>query len=353
MYTAKVDIVVLTWNQRQIIEDFIKSFFLHTSLPCRLIIIDNGSTDATDKFLLSLKGNEFISLEIVLNKDNKGFVAGMNQGIELSDAEYVCLANNDLIFTDYWLDEILSVFQKDPKVGVLNPNSNNLGIHPAPNESIDTLAARVRFDSSGKFMEMPFCIGFCMFIRREVIQKVGGLSLEFKPMFFEDTDYSLKALKAGYLIGAAKGAYVWHKQHGSFDTCDAMHQAYFDNSKAVFNSKWGKIRRVAVLVDKQDDIREILGKAVIMARNSAFVTLMAPHVETDRTKLFAQYAIIEHTGILPRKISNIFFAFFEILFKKKRYDIVVTRNKLLSFALRACGFKVLKHIEAQLTKVKV
>ena len=54
-----------------------------------------------------------------------------------------------------------------------------------------------------------------MLIRRSLIDKVGGLSEEFMPMFFEDTDYSMKSNQAGYKVGVAKKSYVWHQEHAS------------------------------------------------------------------------------------------------------------------------------------------
>ena len=96
------DIVVLTWNNLDITKQFIDSLLASTEVPFRLIIIDNASSDGTREYLLSLKDSEKCSLEVVLNDKNKGFVAGMNQGLRLSNAEYVFLVNNDLIFSKGW-----------------------------------------------------------------------------------------------------------------------------------------------------------------------------------------------------------------------------------------------------------
>ncbi|MFH1901676.1 MAG: glycosyltransferase, partial [Candidatus Omnitrophota bacterium] len=106
------DIIALTWNNKQVTRDFVESFLGNTAISTRLIIIDNGSSDGTTEYLSSLKDSGNCIIKVVLNRENKGFVGGMNQGIEASNAPYVCLANNDLIFTKGWLEEIISVFKK-------------------------------------------------------------------------------------------------------------------------------------------------------------------------------------------------------------------------------------------------
>lgn len=260
----KFDIIVLLWKQKELTKDFVDSFLVNTSIPCRMIIIDNASNDGTAEYLLSLKDTPTCRFKVVINKENLGFVGGMNQGIEMSDAPYVCLANNDLLFSKGWLDEILAVFEKDRRIGVLNPNSNNLGEH-LNGATIESVAERLQRNSKGVFVEMPFCIGFCMFIRREVIQKVGGLSQEFSPMFFEDTDYSLKASQAGYFIGLAKGAFVWHKEHASFTPKGQNRQANFDRSHHAFVKKWGTTLRVAWILDYRSRLKEYLAKGIELA----------------------------------------------------------------------------------------
>ena len=104
--------IVLSWNRLDITKNFVESFWSNTSVSSRLIIIDNASSDGTIEYLSSLKDSSNRTLKIIFNKENKGFAGGMNQGIAISDAPYVCLANNDLLFTKGWLEEIINIFQK-------------------------------------------------------------------------------------------------------------------------------------------------------------------------------------------------------------------------------------------------
>ncbi len=340
MPESKCDVIVLAWNKLAVTKSFVESFFAHTTVNCRLIIIDNGSTDGTAEYLALLKGNEKISVKAVINPENLGFVQGMNQGIALSNAPYVCLANNDLLFTDGWLEEIIRLFESNSAIGVLNPNSNNLGARSAENEPLGQFAQRLGEKFSGCFEEMPFCIGFCMCIRRSVIAKVGGLSEEFIPMFFEDTDYSLKAAKAGYLIGLAKGAYVWHKEHVSFKLGEKKWKKIFSRNKEIFQKKWGKTLRITWIIENKSDLDSVLSDAVILSRAGNFVWVAVKNLQSSQeTELIRK----NFSAFAPIKFINFqsdWEIFWRLIVKKKRPDLVINKGRFLNAVLAICGYNV-------------
>jgi len=354
MVSHFIDIIVLTWNQKEVTKKFISSFFASTHVPCRLIIIDNGSTDGTQEFLSILAGNDSVKVTVVLNSENKGFVEGMNQGIRLSEAPFVCLANNDLEFTRGWLEEIISVFEANPRIGIVNPNSNNLGERPQDKEPTGVFADKLRREFKGVFVEMPFCIGFCMVIRRQVIEALGGLSPEFSPFFFEDTDYSLKALRAGFLVGMAKGAYVWHQEHASVNGLGEQKEAYFSASRKVFLKKWGRILRIMFVVKSAQEIDGILPGAIALARSGNFVWIAARGVTIAASEIFRQRHLTEHSGVKLVPFSSVVSLGWKILVKKKRYDVLITTDPFIRTVAVSRGAEVLNAFDAQaIEKIKV
>lgn len=353
MNDVKCDIIVLTWNQKKIIQTFVKSFLDNTTVKCRLIIIDNGSSDGTKEYLQTLQDTPLCNFKIIINQDNKGFVGGMNLGIEVSTAPYVCLANNDLLFTNGWLEEIVSVFESNKNIGVLNPNSNNLGLFPSKGESIETLAGKLIKSRKSIFIEMPFCIGFCMFIRREVIQKVGGLSKEFYPIFFEDTDYSVKASREGYLLGSAAGSYVWHDEHASFKQMGEKRRVFFVNSRGVFEKKWGRILRIAWIEGSSEDLANDLKQGISLARNTNYLTFYNKNFDVSRDAIFKSQNTFEHSGVQFKKFSSYFWLVLHFVVKKKKFDLVITKNKTMSFVLNIIGQKAANFCdEALIAKIK-
>lgn len=308
---VKCDVIVLSWNRRDLTKSFVESFLSSTITPTRLIIIDNDSSDNTPEHLESLRDTDNCKFQVILNKENIGFVRGMNQGIAFSDAPYVCLANNDLIFNKGWLEEIINIFEKYPEVGLLSPNSNNLGApKPAP-------------DEKGVFAELPFVVGFCMVIKREVIDKVGALSDEFYPMFFEDSDYSLKAVKAGYRIGVARGSFVWHEEHASWETQAREKEAIFRKNRDTFNKKWGKIQRIAWVVNNADEVITNLSRAVEISREGNYLWFMVKGENLNRPEIFKKAGLIEHCGINFIRYNNKLDLWWKILKKKKKYDKII------------------------------
>lgn len=348
------DIIALTWNNKQVTRDFVESFLGNTAISTRLIIIDNGSSDGTTEYLSSLKDSGNCIIKVVLNRENKGFVGGMNQGIEASNAPYVCLANNDLIFTKGWLEEIISVFKKYDNIGVLNPNSNNLGTPPASGNSLEGFAKDLRNKYEGIFVEMPFCIGFCMVIKREIIDKIGGFSEEFAPLFFEDSDYSMKVKREGFLIGMAKGSYVWHKEHASVDKLGRKKEELFTKSKRIFLKKWGSILRIAWVVDSCQELLDNLENGIRLARGGNYIWFFVNNFFEQKSAIFKKNNLVEHSGVKFIEFRNVFDLSWKILKKKKRYDIIMGKDKFIMRIFSKMGYKILDRLdETEVDKIKM
>jgi GT2 family glycosyltransferase len=326
MADLQVDIVVLTWNHIEITKKFFDSLLFNTSLKIKIIVVDNGSIDGTRKYLGELKERLADKLEVVLNQENRGFVRGVNQGLAVSTAPYVCLANNDLIFTNGWLDEMVGLFESNKSIGILNPNSNNLGTHIMEKGSVESLAIELKNRYGGVFAEMPFCIGFCMVMRREIIDKSKGLSEDYIPMFFEDSDISMKAKEMGYLIGVAKGAYVWHKEHGSFREGSESAQI-FKKSRITFEKKWGKTLRIALVEDSYKDLLNDMNCAIKLGRQGNFVTFYIKNIDVLREDVFKFLNIYDHSAVQFKKFISYSSLILQILVKKKKFDLIILKNK--------------------------
>src|SRR3990167_9235110 len=126
------DIIIPVWNQLEFTKNCIDSISKNTR-DFRLIIIDNASDSQTRDFLGALKDRGDPIL-LVRNEQNLGFVKAANQGMRLSDAPYICLLNNDTLVTAGWLEEMVSILEKNPNIGLLNPSSNTLGQRPGKGE---------------------------------------------------------------------------------------------------------------------------------------------------------------------------------------------------------------------------
>jgi GT2 family glycosyltransferase len=330
---------MLTHNNLDTTKKCLESFISSTKIPCQLIIIDNASSDGTPQYLLSLQNKKDYPLKVILNGENKGFIRGINQGIAISKAPYVCLANNDLIFTTGWLDEIILLFEKNSQIGILNPNSNNLGVLPISGASLAEFSEKLRKKYSGVFIEMPFDIGFCMVIRRELIDKIGGLAEELCPMFFEDSDYSLRAHQAGYLVGVARGSYVLHKEHVSISQLGPEKEEIFKRSRKTYLKKWGKALRIAWILDSYEKVKSNLLEAIRLAREGNYIWFFTRE-ELIREDIFKASHFFEHSGIQFIKFKNFVDLAWKIFKKKKKYDLIITDSNFLQKVFRKLNYNV-------------
>jgi len=341
MTQSQCDIVVLSWNNLAETKKFVKSLKKNTSIDVRVIIIDNASTDETPTYLKSLEDTENCHFQIIYNQENVGFVRGMNQGMALCSAPYICVANNDILFTKNWLNEIISVFDNNQEIGILNPNSNNMGTPLAKDQTIESLGEDLQTANKNHLVETPFCIGFCMVIKRELYEKigVGGFSEDFIPMFFEDTDYSLKAQQAGFHCGIAKGSYVWHKEHASVDQLGKKKEEYFEKSRQTFYDKWGKTLRIAWVLADDALINDHLSNGIEVARLGNFVSFLVIKLKRKREQIFRENKKHEFSEVKFFSFFSIFGIIWKILVKKKKYDIIISDHFLMKTICKICNIK--------------
>lgn len=270
----KCDIIILVWNELRLTKDCIESLTRHTRYPYRLILIDNGSRQETMEYLRGLKERRDIEISLIRNEQNLGFVKAVNQGLNASDAPYVCLLNNDTLLSEDWLSEMIEVSENNPQIGILNPSSNTLGQYLRAGDTVDSYAEGLK-DLKGKWQEMSQCVGFCMLVKRAVIGKIGLLDEIFSPYFFEESDFCRRARAAGFKCARAKGSYVYHEGSATSKKRPYEKEQMYKKNYDIFCRKWGRPLRIAYIAANytkinQDSINEI---ALSAARDSHHVWL--------------------------------------------------------------------------------
>lgn len=218
MATKLTSIVILTYNELEYTRWCLASIRYYTSEPYELIVVDNGSTDGTVEFLRSQQDIRFIH-----NRENKGFAKGCNQGISQAAGDYVLLLNNDTAVASGWLRNMINCLESNPATGIVGPRSNFVkGPQSLPVEykNMDEMFAfSSRFNEKpdpAKWFELEMAVGFCMLIRRHVIDVVGLLDERFGIGCFEDDDYCRRAKLKGFKIMCAGDTFVHHFGSRSF-----------------------------------------------------------------------------------------------------------------------------------------
>ena len=335
------DIVLLSYESPKLLKECVESVLERTRVPSRLIIVDNASRDPRVKtYLHQLHGAGLVTVEKVFSEENAGFAAGMNKGLRLSEAPFVCLLNNDCVVTEGWLEEMIGLARSHSRIGLVNPQSNTFGSKPDGEASI-TEHARLLEHDKGKFSELGHAIGFACLVKREVLDRVGYLDEEYEGVCYEDTDFSVRAQKAGYICVLAEGAYVYHVEQASRRRFKGVDEIYRKN-KERFEKKWGRILRVFFL-DRvsgpegymTEDYEALKG----LARERAFVEFwIKPDRLADEVSAgFDRRKIVRHADIKLNVLGKGFLGpavLWKVLTKKKKYDALILKRGVLPGVLR-------------------
>ncbi|MDI6827405.1 MAG: glycoside hydrolase family 99-like domain-containing protein [Armatimonadota bacterium] len=248
----KSAIVILAYNQLEDTKKCLESVRRYTNLPHEIVVVDNGSTDGTAEYLSELKDNwssdNCRAIKIVRHEHNLGYATGNNSGIAISEGAYVVVLNNDTVVTPGWLERLVKCADSDPRIGVVGAVSNNIsGYQRISNVNYNqvTLEGLEEFAQSwaalhdGQVKRVPRVVGFCMLIKREVIEIIGGFDPRFGLGNFEDDDFSLRVAIAGYQSVIAQDCFIHHTGSRTF-TCQKIdHDALMKTNWEVFKAKWG------------------------------------------------------------------------------------------------------------------
>jgi N-acetylglucosaminyl-diphospho-decaprenol L-rhamnosyltransferase len=192
-----------------------------------VIVVDNGSSDGS----VDLVRDRFPGVVLIANASNRGFSAANNQAIEQARGRYQFLLNSDAEVEPTALRALVSYGDEHPQAGVIGPKLLNPdgtlqpsgGRFPTPMSTVASLLGLNRLTGRPRYgtrrdYDMPADVdevsGAAMLIRREVIDKVGGLDEGFT-WGYEDIDFCLRARRAGWRVHYVPAARVIHQWGGS------------------------------------------------------------------------------------------------------------------------------------------
>lgn len=219
----QVSVVILNWNGRKLLEQFLPSVVRHTPNDIAdIIIADNGSTDDSVKWTQQ----QYPQVKVIRMKENLGYAGGYNKALEQIDTSFSVLLNSDVEVTEGWLLPLIAFCQDNPETGVCQPK-----IKSYRNRSFFEYAG-----ASGGFIDKygyPYCrgrifstieqdngqynnpinifwaSGACLFIRTKLFHEMGG----FDSLFFahmEEIDLCWRILLTGKKICVVPQSEVFH-----------------------------------------------------------------------------------------------------------------------------------------------
>ena len=239
-----VTLIVLAWNHWELTERCLSTLRETDLGGAEVLVVDNGSTDQTPQRLAELTWLRTLRLP-----HNLGFVRGNNAGIAAAAPDSdVVLLNNDLDFTQHdWLRRLAACAHSAPDIGIVGcrlvlPDGRLLhaGTYIMPDtvwgQQIGSLERDIG-QYTGGAAEVEGIVFACAYIRRQALTAVGGLALDFES-YFEDTDYCLRARRAGWKTVLCRDVTLVHDEHGSTQDDTAGMVRLFQGSREIFRRKW-------------------------------------------------------------------------------------------------------------------
>jgi GT2 family glycosyltransferase len=229
-------IVIPTCNGREWLVNCLYSVREHTQTPYEIIVVDNGSTDGTHE----LMRNERIIF--VSSTVNRGFPAACNLGMRLSRGDTVLLLNDDVMVGPGWLDRMLACLYREEGIGMVGPMTNYASGRQQtdlPYTTLKEMAELFQRDHADQQVEVRRLVGFCLLMKRELLNTVGLLDEQFSPGHYEDDDLCYRARLAGYRLMIAMDSFVYHRGSASFSKQgDEALGKLLEINKWKFMEKW-------------------------------------------------------------------------------------------------------------------
>lgn len=218
----KTAIVILNWNGRKLISEFLPSIVKYSYSIADIYVADNASNDDSVVFIQE----NFPEVSIISNSSNGGYAKGYNDALKHIKADIYCLINSDVEVTENWLSPILDVFSKESNTAIIQPkildykDKSKFEYAGAGGGFIDFFGYpycrgrvfnhletdRGQFDDTAQIF---WASGACFFVRSEVYHELHG----FDEKYFahqEEIDLCWRTQNLGYDITYVGASTVYH-----------------------------------------------------------------------------------------------------------------------------------------------
>lgn len=226
-----------------------------------IVVVDDASPDPLIRKLLdSLASGGDVRL--MRNEQNLGFARSVNRALSALVEEDVLLLNADTVPPPGFLDRLRQAAYSAEGIATVTPLSNNgeYTSFPVPfreNElpsieavaKVDRIAAKI---NRGRVVDMPNGTGFCLYITRACVDRVGLFNTEFGRGYLEDVEFCLRASDAGLRNVCATNVFVGHAGSRSFQSDK---RALVVRNLTVLQNRWPDYRSISAAFMAADPLR--------------------------------------------------------------------------------------------------
>ncbi len=235
----EISIIIPVHNQWEYTKICLESIRRHTLENHEIIIVDNGSEDATGQYLKGIP-----HIRVIHNQENLGFAKAINQGLGIAQGKYVIVLNNDCIVSSGWIPSLLWAAE-NLNIGIVGVMSNFaaspqlLKANLKSLEDIPRIAQDLKERCYHSLIYTTRVIGLCMLIKRDLINQIGGFDPRFGLGTFEDDDFCLRSVLAGYKNVIAQDVFIYHFGSMTFRQKKNLRKVLLRENWQKFKEKWG------------------------------------------------------------------------------------------------------------------
>lgn len=194
-----VSAIVPTWNRADLLRSILTNLGAQTRAPDQVIVVDNGSTDATQ-----LVAREFHA-DLVVFPENRGFAAAVNEGISRAKGDWLLILNNDVALEPEWLQRLLAAAEQEDAAFAAGKllRMDDLRTLDGSWDLVSRAAYAWRCGfgrPDGAVWSMRRKISFipmtAALFHRRVFQQIGLLETRFES-YYEDVDFGVRCVLGG------------------------------------------------------------------------------------------------------------------------------------------------------------
>ncbi len=260
----RLTVIIPVYRGLKITQACVRSVLAHRNAETdSVLIINDGSPEQGMAPMLATFAKE-PNLQLLSNEKNVGFVKTVNRALNaVSDGDVVLLNSDTEVFVGAF-DELHRAAHAAPEIGTVTPLSNNATIFSYPHASLRLselsdmtwrqLSQIARQRNTDAIVDVPTAHGFCMMIKREVLERIGLFDESFGRGYGEENDFCAKAADLGFRNVAAGNVLVFHHESVSFAADKAE---LLSKNLATIASRYPEYLPTVETFEREDGIRSI------------------------------------------------------------------------------------------------
>jgi len=240
---VKLSIIIPVYNALEEVKSCLDSVLKNTPLSnnINVIVINDCSPDKHIKPMLRQYKN-IPNIIIKNNLTNLGYTRNVNKGAKLAKNRDIILLNSDTVVTPNWIRNLIVAAYSKDNIGTVTAVSNNSGAFSVPKSGTNDIPEHLDIDaisrivnnSAGDYIDVPTGNGFCLYIKRKLIDDIGSFDYtKFPRGYGEENDFCMRAVENGWINIVDTKTYIYHQRSASFK--DSKYQLMEDGLNQVKN----------------------------------------------------------------------------------------------------------------------